>query len=98
MRPALYQLLTGKAASMSPPMDSGAKGGRGWEVSGPATDTPVSSKAVQCRGLDLKKAVVPVVFPVDAVFLLLLLESFQISLRQLLSKITASQRCSLSHI
>ena len=37
-------------------------------------------------------------FPVDAVFLLLLLESFQISLGQLLSDITTSQRCSLSHI
>ena len=57
---------------MPPPMDSGAKGGSGWEVSGPATDTPMSSKAVQCRGLDLKEAAVPEVFPVDAVFLLLL--------------------------
>ena len=75
---------------MPPPMDSGAKGGSGWEVSGPATDTPMSSKAVQCRGLDLKEAAVPEVFPVDAVFLLLLLESFQISLCQLLSKITTS--------
>lgn len=75
---------------MPPSVDSGAKGGSGWEVSGPATDTPVSSRAVQCRGLDLKQAVEPLVFPGDAVFLLLLLESFQISLCQLLSEITTS--------
>lgn len=52
--------------------------------------THPSSRAVQCRGLIWKEAVNRRVFPGDAVFLLLLLESFQISLCQLLSKITTS--------